>query len=176
MQSIVYQIFSIRAITNHNGRESWCYMYNWQTKWQSTARLSLGASRLAKVKEPTSLITFVDAKGLLHHLHDRRSFLQFIWQLWNVWCATFVEPSPNTVNWTVGVCCITMRWRTSQLFWRVIMLKIKSPSYTIPPSHRIYLWLTFFGFVKSYWRWEALFLRIFRPSKALVLRSWRQFH
>ncbi len=44
----------------------------------------------------------------------------------------------------------------------------------LPPTHRIWLWPTFFCFSKSSLRWKAHFSRIFQPSKALALRSWRQ--
>ncbi len=54
------------------GDESCCYIYDPQTKWQSTVWLSLGASRPTKVRQQKSkvktlLIVFFDAKGLLHH-------------------------------------------------------------------------------------------------------------
>ncbi len=63
-------------------------------------------------------------------LQDRQSLLQFIWQLWKAWCATFVESGPSTINRAVRVRCMIMRWHTQQLFQHIIMPKIKSPSYT----------------------------------------------
>ncbi len=55
-----------------SGNESWCYMYNLQTKQQSAVWLSLGASRAANVRRQKSkmkslLITFFNSKSLLHH-------------------------------------------------------------------------------------------------------------
>lgn len=54
------------------GDESWCFMYDPQTKRQSSAWLSPGEQRPTKVRQQkskvkTMLIAFFDSKGLIHH-------------------------------------------------------------------------------------------------------------
>ncbi len=54
------------------GDESWCFLYDLQTKRQSAAWLNSQALRLQKVRYQkscvkTMLIAFFDSKGLIHH-------------------------------------------------------------------------------------------------------------
>lgn len=54
------------------GDESWCFMYDPQTKRQSSAWLSPKAQRPTKVRQQkskvkTMVIVFFDSKGLIHH-------------------------------------------------------------------------------------------------------------
>lgn len=54
------------------GDESWCFIYETQTKRQSAAWLSPGAQRPWKVRQQkskvkTKLIALFNSKGLIHH-------------------------------------------------------------------------------------------------------------
>ncbi len=56
------------------GDKSWCFQYNPLTKCQLCTWLSLGVPRPQKVRQQKSkvksmLITYFDAKGLIHHEH-----------------------------------------------------------------------------------------------------------
>ncbi len=127
--------------------ESWCNFHDSQTKWQSAAGLSLGASRPAKVRQQKSkgktlLITFFDAKGLLHH--------EFIFpgqtnHFYSLFGSYEMPDAPHSSNPTrvlrtgqLRVCCITMRHHAPQLFGCIIIPKIKSLSYPPPLGFTIH--------------------------------------
>ncbi len=55
---------------------------------------------------------------ITNSFQDSRSLLQFIWQLWNAWYATFIESGPSTANWAVGDCCMTTCQHKLQFFWQ----------------------------------------------------------
>ncbi len=108
-----------------------CYMYNPQTKRQSAAWLSLGASRPAKFRQwkskvKTLLIIFFHAKGLLPV--PQMGPLEFVaWQYTgthhNCVCLIFPPPTPTLAGFDSGqLFCFpkpSCRWkaRFSRIFW-----------------------------------------------------------